>query len=91
MEDILRSSKVYPGFHWPQEMLSVVKDYKTVLKDNGLNEETTYVRIRPTERDGRVRIRADYKAKEGNGKFSTKATWTPPPCARKSERWPGTI
>jgi hypothetical protein len=79
MEDILRSSKVYPGFHWPQEMLNVIKDYKTVLKDNGLNEETTYVRIRPTERDGRVRIRADVKPKEGNGKFSTKATWDAPP------------
>jgi hypothetical protein len=79
MEDILRNSKVYPGFHWPQEMLQVLKDYKTVLKDNGVNEETTYVRIRPTERDGRVRIRADVKAKEGNGKFSAKAFWEAPP------------
>jgi hypothetical protein len=79
MEEILRNSRVYPGFHWPQEMLNVVKDYKTVLKDNGVNEDTTYIRIRPYERDGRVKIRADLKAKEGNGRFSAKASWEAPP------------
>jgi hypothetical protein len=79
MEEILRNSKIYPGFHWPQEMMTVLKDYKTVLKDNGVNEETTYVRIRPVERDGKVKIRADTKNKEGSGKFSTRATWDIPP------------
>jgi hypothetical protein len=38
MEEILRNSKIYPGFHWPQEMMTVLKDYKTVLKDNGVND-----------------------------------------------------
>jgi hypothetical protein len=79
MEEILRNSRVYPGFHWPQEMMPVLKDYKTVLKDNGLNEDTTYVRIRPVEREGKVKLRADTKAKEGAGKFSTRATWEAPP------------
>jgi hypothetical protein len=79
MEEILRNSKIYPGFHWPQEMMTVLKDYKTVLKDNGVNEDTTYVRIRPVERDGKVKIRADTKNKEGSGKFSTRATWDIPP------------
>jgi hypothetical protein len=79
LEEILRNSKVYPGFHWPQEMLNVIKDYKTVLKDNGVNEDTTYIRIRPNERDGRIKIRADLKPKEGNGRFSAKATWEAPP------------
>jgi hypothetical protein len=79
MEEILRNSKIYPGFHWPQEMMTVLKDYKTVLKDNGVNEETTYVRIRPVERDGKVKIRADTKNKVGSGKFSTRATWDIPP------------
>jgi hypothetical protein len=79
MEEILRNSKIYPGFHWPQEMMTVLKDYKTVLKDNGLNEDTTYVRIRPVEREGKVKLRADTKAKEGSGKFSTRATWEAPP------------
>jgi hypothetical protein len=89
MEEILRNSKIYPGFHWPQEMMTVLKDYKTVLKDNGVNEDTTYVRIRPVERDGKVKIRADTKNKEGSGKFSTRATWdTPPICpeVRKKAR-----
>jgi len=79
MEDILRGSKVYPGFHWPQEMMNVLKGYKGVLKDNGVNEDTTYIRIRPQERDGRIRIKADVKPKEGNGRFTVKATWDAPP------------
>jgi hypothetical protein len=49
MEKILRNSKVYPGFHWSQEMMPVIKDYKMVLKDNGVNEDMTYIRIRPSE------------------------------------------
>jgi hypothetical protein len=44
-----------------------------------VNEDTTYIRIRPYERDGRVKIRADLKAKEGNGRFSAKASWEAPP------------
>jgi hypothetical protein len=79
MEEILRNSRIYPGFHWPTEMMTVLKDYKTVLKDNGVSDETTYIRIRPVERDGKVKLRADIKAKEGAGKFSTKATWEAPP------------
>jgi len=79
MEEILRNSKIYPGFHWPQEMLTVLKDYKTVLKDNGVDDSTTYIRIRPVEREGKVKLRADTKIKEGSGKFSTRATWEAPP------------
>jgi hypothetical protein len=77
MEEILRNSQIYPGFHGPQEMMTVLKDYKTVLKDNGVNEDTTYVRIRPVEREGK--LRADTKAKEGSRKFSTWVTWEAPP------------
>jgi hypothetical protein len=79
MEEILRNSKVFPGFHWPQEMLPVIKGYKEVLKDNGVNEETTYVRIRPNDRDGKVKLRADVKGKEGAGRFAAKASWNAPP------------
>jgi hypothetical protein len=75
MEEILRHSKIYPGFHWPQEMMPVLKDYKTVLRDNGVSEDSTYVRIRPVEREGKVKLRADTKAKEGASRFTTKATW----------------
>jgi hypothetical protein len=79
MEEILRNSKVFPGFHWPQEIMPVLKEYKTVLKDNGVHEDSTYIRIRPYERDGKVKLRADIKSKEGSGKFSTKASWEAPP------------
>jgi hypothetical protein len=79
MEEILRNSRIYPGFHWPQEMMPVIKGYKTVLKDGGVNEESTYVRIRPVERDGKVKLRADVKEKEGSAKFVVKATWEAPP------------
>jgi len=86
MEEILRNSRIYPGFHWPQEMMPVLKGYKTVLKDNGVNEDCTYVRIRPTERDGKVRLRADVKDKEGAGKFVAKASWEVPPLCPEVRR-----
>jgi hypothetical protein len=82
MEEILRSSRIYPGYHWPQEMMGVLKEYKNVLKEGGVSEEMTYIRIRPNERDGKVKLRADIKPKEGNGRFSAKAMWEAPPlCA----------
>jgi hypothetical protein len=31
------------------------------------------------EREGKVKLRADTKIKEGSGKFSTRATWEAPP------------
>jgi hypothetical protein len=37
------------------------------------------MRIRPVERDGKVRLRADVKEKEGSGKFVAKASWEAPP------------
>jgi len=86
MEEILRMSKIFPGFHWPQEMMPVIKEYKTMLKDNGVNEDNTYVRIRPNERDGKVRLRADVKGKEGNGKFQAKASWDAPPLCHEVRR-----
>ena len=48
-------------------MVGVVKDYKKVLKENGVDEDRTYIRIRPAERDGKVRVKADLKAKDGGG------------------------
>jgi hypothetical protein len=42
LEDILRGSKVYPGFHWPQEMINPIKEYRRILKEEGrIDEETT--------------------------------------------------
>jgi hypothetical protein len=80
LEDTLRASKMYPGFHWPQEMVAPVKEYRRILKeDGGVDEDTSYVRIRPAERDGRMRIKADVKEKTNSGRFSLKAVWDVPP------------
>jgi hypothetical protein len=38
------------------------------------------------EREGKVRLRADTKNKEGSGKFSTRATWEAPPSAPRLGR-----
>jgi len=80
LEDTLRASKMYPGFHWPQEMVAPVKEYRRILKEEGgVNEDSSYVRIRPAERDGRMRIKADIKEKTSSGRFTLKAMWDIPP------------
>ena len=80
LEDTLRASKMYPGFHWPQEMVAPVKEYRRILKEEGgVSEDSSYVRIRPAERDGRMRIKADIKEKTSSGRFTLKAMWDIPP------------
>jgi hypothetical protein len=88
MKNILRQSKVYPTFHWSREMLGVVKDMRTALKEKF--DDKHYVRIRPEERDGKWRIKADVKAKDSNEKFRLGATWeVPPMCQEIRKRNPG--
>jgi hypothetical protein len=79
MEDLLRKSKVHPAYHWPREMIEPVKHYRKMVRDSGISESDTYIRIRPSERDGKVKIRAETKKKDGAGKFSVYATWEVPP------------
>jgi hypothetical protein len=79
MEELLRKSKVFLTFHWPKEFLEPMKELKKVLKEGGVNEGTHYVRMRPDNRDGKWRIRADVKPKEGEGRFVFKASWPVPP------------
>jgi hypothetical protein len=75
MENVLRKSKMFPTFHWPKEFLEPMKKIKEELKNGGVDDSTHYVRIRPEQKDGKWRIRADTKPKTGEGKFSLKATW----------------
>ena len=80
LEDMLRANKIYPGYHWPQEMINPIKEYRRILREDGrVNEDSTYIRIRPVERDGRLRIRADTKDKVSTGRFVPKASWAVPP------------
>jgi len=77
-EDILRKSKCFPSFHWPKDMLAPVKQLRKTLIEGGVAEDRTYIRIRPEDRDGKMRIRADIKPKDGNERFVLKAFWKVP-------------
>jgi hypothetical protein len=80
VEDVLRKSNVFPSFHWPKEMLDNIKAYRTTVSGMGFSDKDNYVRIRPDERDGAWKIRADVKPKTGNNtRFSTVASFDIPP------------
>jgi hypothetical protein len=59
-------------------MMGHVKKFRQVIIDSGVSEQDNYIRIRPEERNGKLRIRGDVKAKN-NGKFETKVYWQVPP------------
>jgi hypothetical protein len=77
-EDVLRKSNVHPSFHWPQGMMGYVKKFRQQIVDSGVSETDNYIRIRPEDKNGKLRIRGDVKAKT-NGKFETKVYWPVPP------------
>jgi hypothetical protein len=79
VENCLRSSKMFPSFHWPKEMMDNIKVFRKQVKDMGFPDTTHYIRIRPEERDGQWRIRADVKPKEGDGRFVSVASFEIPP------------
>jgi hypothetical protein len=76
-EEALRKSNVFPAFHWPQAMLPYIRQFRKDMVDNGIDENNNYIRIRPEDRLGKLRIRGDAKAKD-NGKFETRAYWNVP-------------
>jgi hypothetical protein len=78
---ILREAEYYGSFHWPLEMMDVVKGIREGVRRMGYNEERQYIRIRPEERDGKLQVRADVKDKNG-GRFWPVATWGIPPMDR---------
>ena len=65
-------------------MIEPVKTLRKAMVDAGTSDTTNYIQIRPDDRDGKMRIRADIKPKEGNSKFVMKATWPCPPMMPKS-------
>jgi hypothetical protein len=90
LEDLLRSSNVYPTFHWNREMVGIVKEMRSSLKER-YPEDKHFIRIRPEERDGKWKIKADIKPREGEGKFRLGATWEIPPMCpevrKKHQGW----
>jgi hypothetical protein len=81
VEDMLRKSKVFPSFHWPREMVDNVKAYRQVINKLEFTDDEYFVRIRPDQRDGVWRIKADAKSKvdDGYGKFFPVAAFDLPP------------
>jgi hypothetical protein len=79
VENMLRKSNVFPGFHWPKEMVDSVKAYRQVVADMGYSDNDYYVRIRPEERDGSMRVRADVKPKGSMERFVPLASFELPP------------
>ena len=78
MENLLRRNKIFPSFHWPKDFLGPLKQMREELKKK-IDEEDTYIRIRPAFSDGKWKIRAESKPKEGNAKFAHAASWEMPP------------
>jgi hypothetical protein len=91
LEDLLRSSNVFPTFHWNREMVGIVKEMRSSLKEV-FPEKKHFIRIRPEERDGKWKIKADVKPKEGDSRFKPGATWDiPPMCPEVRKRNPSWI
>ena len=59
-------------------MLEPVKTLRQAIIDAGVDGNVNYIRIRPDDRDGRIRIKADVKSKEGQSKFTARASWAVP-------------
>jgi hypothetical protein len=78
LDTLLRKAGMYPGFHWPEEILDFVAGVRSEVRKMGVDEKDNFIRIRPEERDGQVQIRADSKPKNG-GRFVLKGIWRCPP------------
>lgn len=78
LDTLLRKAGMYPGFHWPEEILDFVGGVRSEVRKMGVDEKDNYIRIRPEEKDGQIQIRADAKPKNG-GRFVLKGIWRCPP------------
>jgi hypothetical protein len=81
MENILRHAGYFSAFHWPKEAMEFVNGIREDVRKNGCSEEDYYVKVRPEDRGGEIRIRADVKEKNG-GRWQMKAIWNCPPLNR---------
>jgi hypothetical protein len=68
-------------FHWPDEIMEFVSGVKNEVRKKGRREEGRWIRVRPEEEEGRVRIRVDTKTRVG-GRFRVKGVWACPPLKR---------
>jgi len=78
LDGILREAGYFPTLHWPEEMLEFISGVREEVRRRGVDERECWVRIRPVEEGGRIRIRVDTKAKSG-GRFRLEGFWRCPP------------
>ena len=77
----LKGGGIFPTVHWPEEILEFINGIKSEVKERS-SDQGTWVRVRPEEAEGKVRIRVDIKPREG-GSFRLKGVWVCPPLKRE--------
>ena len=82
LEGMLRSAGYFPTFHWPKEAMEFVGGVREQVKQMGFRTESHHIRVRPEKRDGRVLIKAEVKAVQGQSRFILKGLWNCPPLNR---------
>jgi len=78
LEGMLKGAGYFPTLHWPKEMMEFIKGVREEVRRRGVTEQDNWIRIRPEEEEGRVRIRVDTKSKAG-GRFRLEGVWACPP------------
>jgi len=78
LEGTLKGAGYFPTLHWPEEIMDFIKGVREEVGRRGVTEQRSWIRIRPEEDEGRVRIRVDTKPKKG-GSFRFEGVWACPP------------
>jgi len=78
LEGMLKGAGYFPTIHWPDEMMEFIKGVREEVRRRGVMEQESWIRIRPEEEEGRVRIKVDTKPKKG-GRFRLEGVWACPP------------
>jgi len=78
LEGILKEAGYFPTLYWPEEMMEFIQGVREEVRRRGVDERECWVRIRPVEEEGRIRIRVDTKVKAG-GRFRLEGVWRCPP------------
>jgi uncharacterized protein YoxC len=73
----LKGGGFFPTIHWPEEIMEFINGIKMRVREGSTDQEN-WVRVRPEEAEGQVRIRVDMKPREG-GRFRLKGVWVCPP------------
>jgi len=78
LEGTLKIAGYFPTLHWPEEMMEFVRGVREEVRRRGVDDRECWVRIRPVEEEGRIRIKVDTKVKSG-GRFRLEGIWRCPP------------